>query len=248
MKTRISVLIIAILIIGSAAVWAQFPEAEGIIREMEGREVFSSAFLRGRMIINDRFGEKVSTFDSWSLGSDYSLIEFTSVEELGQKILRSEDDLYIYYPDAEEEIRLSGSALRDGILGSDVSYEDMTGGKSLLDDYSVAAFRSEILAGDDSWVIELVARRTSVPYPRQTIWIDKSSGNGIQSQMYSLSNRLLKVERVLEFDDQDGYVFPVHIRVEDMLKRNSSTEFIIDEIDVNIDIDMDFFSRENLTW
>jgi hypothetical protein len=248
MKTRLAVVGLLFVFITVTGLFAQFEEAENLILEMENQEVFDSAFVRGRMVINDRFGEKISTFDSWSLGSDYSLIEFTSVEELGQKILRSEDDLYIYYPDAEEEIRLSGSALRDGILGSDVSYEDMTGGKSLLDDYKVVDFRSEVLAGDDTWVIELEARRSSVAYPRQIIWIEKETGNGVQSEMYSLSDRLLKVERVLEFDEVDDYVFPVHILVQDMLKRNSSTEFIIEDIDVDIDIDLDFFSRENLTW
>jgi outer membrane lipoprotein-sorting protein len=248
MKTKQAAVAILLIFLSAAALAAQTSRAEQIIREMENREVFGSSFVRGRMVINDRFGEKISTFDSWSLGTDYSLIEFTSVEELGQKILRSDDDLYIYYPDAEEEIRLSGSALRDGILGSDVSYEDMTGGKSLLDDYRVTDFRTENLAGAAAWVIELEARRSSVPYPRQIIWIDQESGNGVQSEMYSLSDRLLKTERVLEFETQDGYVFPVHIVVQDMLKRNSSTEFIIDEIEVDVDIDLDFFSRENLTW
>lgn len=245
-KVLIFTLVLAFGVLFSVS--AQFDQAVQIIKDMEHQEVFKSAEVTGRMVINDRFGEKTSTFVSWSLGNDLSLIEFTSVEEQGQKILRDGEDLYLYYPEAEEEIRLSGSALRDGILGSDVSYEDMTGEKSLLDDYNITDFRSDTLAGKECWVIELEAKRPTVPYPKEIIWVNKATGNGMQTEKYSLSGRLLKVERVLEYRTQDGYTFPVDIRVEDKLKRDSYTEFEIDDVKIDVDIDENFFSRDNLTW
>lgn len=240
--------VLALFILGLTSLWAQFDRAEEIIMEMEDQEVFESAFIQGKMIINDRFGEKVSSFDSWSLGTNYSLVEFTSVEEQGQKILRSKDDLYLYYPDAEEVIRLSGAALRDGILGSDVSYEDMTGEKTLLADYRIIGFEEDRLAGDEVYVIELEALRSSVPYQKQILWIEQDRLVGMQAHKFSLSGRLLKVERVLEYREEDDYLFPVHTVTEDKLKQNSSTEFIIEEIDVNYPLDRGFFSLDELTW
>ena len=239
-------MVIILLILGLPLA-AQFSEAEEIIRQMEDREVFDSAFVQGKLIINDRFGEKVSSFDSYSLGSEYSLIEFTSVEELGQKILRSEDDIYIYYPDAEEVIRLFGSALGDGILGSDASYEDITGDKSLLLDYEITGFQTETLNNTNTWRIELKARRSSIPYPRQIIWIDQNM-NGIRSEKYSLSNRLIKEEEVLKFSTVKGYTVPAHIRINDTLKKNSYSEFVLDRIDIDYPLDLSFFSLDELTW
>ncbi|AHC15584.1 outer membrane lipoprotein-sorting protein [Salinispira pacifica] len=247
MHKRIAIITV-LLILGLSSLWAQFERAEEIILEMEDQEVFDSAYIQGKMIINDRFGEKVSTFDSWSLGSDYSLIEFTSVEERGQKILRNDDDLYLYYPDADEVIRLSGAALRDGILGSDVSYEDMTGDKSLLADYRVSGFEEDRLTGKDVYVVELEALRSSVPYQKQILWIEQDRLVGMQAHKFSLSGRLLKVERVLEYRAMDEYLFPVHIVTEDKLKQNSSTEFIIEEIDLDYPLDRGFFSLDELTW
>lgn len=226
---------------------AQFPEAENIIRQMEDREVFDSSFVRGRLIINDRFGEKTSSFESYSLGSEYSLMEFTSVEEQGQKILRSEDNIYVYYPDAEEVIRLFGSALGDGILGSDASYEDITGDKSLLVDYEITSYRVEEENGNPLHRIELKARRSSVPYPRQVIWIDDAL-NGVRSEKYSLSNRLIKEEVVLDFRQVGNYTIPSHMRIDDTLKKNSYSEFILDHIEGDYPLDIDFFSIEELTW
>lgn len=222
--------------------------AEEVIRQMENKQVFDSAFVKGRMVINDRFGKKVSTFDSWSLGTDYSLIEFTSIEEQGQKVLRSQDDLYLFYPDAEEVIRLSGSALRDGLLGSDVSYEDLTGDKSLLDDYNVSNSALEVIDGRDTYRIELVSKRTSVAYPKQILWIDAETFNGTLSHKFSLSGKLLKIQQVLATKKQGNYVFAVHSKIQDQLKSNSSTEFFIDEIEIDIAVDLEFFSLEELTW
>jgi hypothetical protein len=222
--------------------------AEQVIREMENKQVFDSAKIEGRMVINDRFGEKVSTFVSWSLGTENSLIEFTSVEEFGQKVLRSDDDIYIFYPDAEELVRLSGSALRDGMLGSDVSYEDMTGENSLLDDYRVIGFSEESLNDVAAYKIELEAISPSVAYQKQTLWVSKAGLIGLQSHKFSLSGKLLKVEQILKTDQVNGYDVATHIKIEDKLKSNSFTEFYIEDIDVDVPINLDFFSLDELTW
>lgn len=221
---------------------------EQIIRQMESKQVYKSSSLEGRIVINDRFGEKVSTFLSWSLGLEHSLIEFTSIEEIGQKVLRTDDDIYIFYPDAEELVRLSGSALRDGMLGSDVSYEDMTGETSLLDDYEVTASSEETLNDTAVYKIDIKAKKPSVAYQKQSLWIDKTNLIGMQSYKYSLSGTLLKVETVLKTEKQGAYEFPVHIKVEDKLKSNSSTQFYIDNIEVDTPLTLDSFSLDELTW
>jgi hypothetical protein len=223
-------------------------QGEQIIRDMESKQVFDSAATKGRMVINDRFGEKISTFNSWSLGTENSLIEFTSVEEFGQKVLRSEDDIYIFYPDAEELVRLSGAALRDGMLGSDVSYEDMTGEKSLLDDYTVTSLSEETLDGEATYKLELEAKGPSIAYQKQTLWISQENSVALQAHKFSLSGKLLKVERILKTEWVGDYEIATHIKVEDKLKSNSFTEFYIDEIDFETDLDLEFFSLDELTW
>jgi hypothetical protein len=45
-----------------------------------------------------------------------------------------------------------------------------------------------------------------------------------------------------------GKVFPSHITVRDQLKRNTRTEFIIEEAEINIDLPSRIFSVEELTW
>ncbi len=222
--------------------------AEEIIRRMERNQVHESARSEGKMLINDRFGRKVITFISMAGGEERSLLEFTSRQERGQKILRTEDELYLYFPDAAEVIRLQGAALRDSVLGSDFSYEDMTGEGDNLEDYEVELIRTEEVEGHSCYKIQMEAKRRSVPYPSQTVWVDTELFVFRKIHKYSLSGKLLKEMYAEEYVQQAGKIIPVHMVMKDTMKRNSSTEFIIEEIDLDADIPDSTFSLEELTW
>ncbi|MFW6223714.1 MAG: outer membrane lipoprotein-sorting protein, partial [Spirochaetota bacterium] len=80
--------------------------AEEIIRRLEANQTHETSRTEGRMVIHDRFGRRTTEFIMFARGSDDALIEFTSAEEAGQKVLRTDDEIYLFYPDASELIRL----------------------------------------------------------------------------------------------------------------------------------------------
>lgn len=148
---------------------------EDIIRKLENNIVYPASMSTGRIIITDRFGKRLSSYISYTSGTDKSMVEFTGKEEAGQKILRLKDEIYLYYPDAEEVIRLQGSALKQSVIGSDMSYEDMAGDKSILDSYRVTLEGEEIINGKNCYKIQLIAKARDVPYQQQIMWIDKKT-------------------------------------------------------------------------
>ncbi|RKX77828.1 MAG: outer membrane lipoprotein-sorting protein [Spirochaetes bacterium] len=241
-------LFISIFIFFSPAAVLMGITPEEILERMLENQVHDTARIEGKMIIQDRFGKKTVTFVSWSRGEDNALIEFTSKYEAGQKILRNEDELYLYFPDAEEVIRLQGAALRQSVLGSDFSYEDMTGEKDLLDSYKVTLLGSEEVDGHDCYKLQLEAVSRNVPYPREILWVDKELFIYRKVHKFSLSGRLLKEMRITRFTRQNGKVIPVELLMEDKMKKNSSTEFIIQKIEIGIPIPEEKFSLRELTW
>lgn len=240
--------LLTLLTLVAVAATATAQTAEEIIRRLEANETHETAYAEGRMLIHDRFGDRTTSFRSWSRGEDESLIEFTSAGEAGRKILRRDDQIYLFYPDAAELIRLRGSALRDSVMGSDMSYEDLTSGGGLLADYEAKLTGTETVDGTEAYRIELEAKTRDVPYPRQVIWVDADRYVGLRTEMYSRSGDLLKVMDALELTEQDGKIFPVRVRIEDRLRADTYTEFVFDEIRVNVSIDDDRFSLEELTW
>ena len=236
-----------LLLLGlTASVSAISPEE--IIRRMEENEVFDSAYSEGRMITTDKYGTISRSFISWSKGNENALIEFTSKGEEGQKILRTGDEIYLYFPDAAEILRIQGSAMRDSVMDSDFSYEDMTGEKGLLDDYDAELAGEEEVDGIDSYKVRLTAKRRSVPYHSQLLWIDKERFVGLKAHKFASSGRLLKELEVLEFEKRKGRIIPMRMVMRDAMKKNSSTEFIIDTLDLDVSIDPDRFSLEELSW
>jgi hypothetical protein len=222
--------------------------ADEIIDRMEQNQTHPTSIITGEMVIRDRFGDRTSTYNVHSEGADRFLLEFTSREERGQKVLRRDNSLYLYYPDARETIRLQGAALRESLLGSDISYEDMTGGRGLKEDYRCTLLGEETVRGKRTYKIELTARGTNVAYPRQIYYVDAERFVLWQSEQYARSDRLLKVTEILEIMKQGDYVFPSRIRITDQTRRSSGTEIRIRDAQIDVPLPNGIFSLERLTW
>jgi len=222
--------------------------ADEIIEKLERNLVHSTARIEGEMTVQDRFGEKRTTFISFAEGESKTLIEFTSPEEEGQKILRIDDDIYLFFPDAEELIRMQGSALRQSVLGSDMSYEDLTGGREMKDSYNIVLEGIETVDGKECYKCVLTAVKRNVPYPKQIMWVDKDLFMYRKVEQYSLSGRLLKEVSVLEMKRINSKVFPSRTLIKDAMKKKSQTVFSVEAIQVDISLPEDIFSLEELTW
>lgn len=231
----------------AATVGAAFGQsAEEIIRKMDDMQRFDTLYAEGEMITTDRFGEKRSTYRSWSRGSQDFLIEFTNIEEQGQKVLRVDDELYLFYPDAEDIIPMHGAALKQSLFG-DVSYEDLTDGKDTLDKYDVRLIGSESIDGEDCWVIEMIAITRDVPYPKQIVKVGKDDYLLKEAEYYARSDRLLKTVEatdVMLFDD--GRVLMTGMMMRDELRRGSNTTMRIIDVEMDPVLDDGLFSLRSL--
>ena len=56
---------------------------------------------------------------------DAAVLYLEPAREKGTKMLRKDDNLWLYMPRAERVQKISGHMLRQGMMGSDMSYEDM---------------------------------------------------------------------------------------------------------------------------
>ena len=243
---RMIALILGLQLFSAAALSAI--TAEEIVANVERNEVNEDERIQGTMVITDRFGSRVKTFVSSTSGTDKMLLEFTNPEERGQKILRLEDEIYLYFPEAEEVIHLQGSALKESVMGSDFSYEDLTEEGDLLDLYTVTLLGQETIAGRKHYHLELKARKRGLAYPRQEAWVDAEYWVITRADSYSLSGRLLKEMELGDIRRVGGKYVPHYVIMRDAMKKNSSTEMRIDAIDLSAGLSPDIFSLEELTW
>jgi outer membrane lipoprotein-sorting protein len=224
-------------------------KAEDVVRRLEQNQVHGTAKSSGRLLITNQFGTRTKTFNVWSEGADKLLLEFTNKEERGQKLLRLKDEIYVYYPRSNSVVRIQGGALKDSIFGSDFTYEDLTGEKGILDLYKVefADPPTETIGGKACYHLKLTGI-ASVAYPFQELWVETDRFVTRKAVYYSLTREPLKTLEVTETMEQKGKVFPSRFVMTDLVKKGSSTEFVIESIQIDVPLDPKQFTLERLKF
>jgi outer membrane lipoprotein-sorting protein len=227
---------------------AQAATASEIIRRVEQNTDFKTAYYEARMEITQRERVNTKTMRAWVEGNDRALVEFTNKRDLGTRILKIEDDLWLFSLTAEEEVRLSGEMLNQGMMGSDFSYQDALEGAQLIELYESTVIGIEDLEGRPCYVLELVAREgVKVSYYRRKIWVDAERYLGLREELYAPSGKLLKQSSTENIERIGERYYPMIIVMEDMTRKGSSTRFVIESIVFNQAIPADTFTRQRLT-
>ena len=94
----------------------------------------------------------------------------------------------------------------------------------------------------------MVAKNKSVPYYKQAMWIDQELFIYRQVHKFSRSGKLLKEIMIDDIRHISGKNIAFHMVLKDTLKRDSSTEFFIHDIEIDIHLEPGIFSLEELTW
>ncbi len=219
-----------------------------ILNKIDSNMTFKTAYTEMEMIITIKNREIIKKFTSFSEGNSRSFIEFLSpARDRGTKILKQDKIIKIYYPSAERILRLSGHMLRQSMMGSDMSYEDMTErSNKLREEYSGEMLGDEMIDDNKCYVMMLTSKKKKQTYHKRKIWVDKVKYIGLKEELYSKSGKLVKVSKVISIKSFKNRYYPVEMTMEDNLRKNSSTRILVRKIEFNIDIPADTFSERNL--
>jgi len=199
------------------------------------------------MIIHGKRTSRSITSRSYSVGDKKSFTEYLSpAREQGTKMLKLENQLWIYSPSTDRTIQISGHMLRQSVMGSDLSYEDMMDDRKLTDLYSAATTGSEDLDGRKTYVLELKAIVTDVAYFRRKMWIDSERFVPLKEELFAKSGQLLKRTTLSDVKQIQGRWFPTTIIYKDMLKEGEGTEFRMTSIKFNQNIPDYIFTKAAL--
>ena len=175
-----------------------------------------------------------------------SMVEFTNPEDKGTRYLMTGDNLWIYFPEEQDVVKISGHMLKEGMMGSDVSYEDALEADKLSKKYAITLKSEETLDGKPCYVINLEGRVKNVPYYRRTMWVGKDDFVAWKEERYAKSGKLLKVARVLAVKKIGKRAVPVKSEMENKLRNNSTTVFEVTDIVFDAAVDENMFTMRYL--
>lgn len=222
--------------------------AQEILKRVDKNQVLDHAIVKATMIIHGRSGTRTITSKSWSSGQDKSFSEYLSpAREKGKKMLKLGDRLWTYTPEPHDRIiAISGHLLKQSVMGSDLSYEDMMSNDSMEEDYDAVIVGKETIDDRPCLVLELTARKSDVSYHKRKIWVDSERWLVIKSHLMAKSGRLLKRHSVKDVFKLENRWYPKEIHFKDMLARGGGTEYHLDSIDLKTRIPDRKFTKASL--
>ena len=227
--------------------YSQPPDANEILRRIDLNSSAESMIVKSTMIIHGRRTDRSVTAKSWIQGMQKSFTEYLSpAREAGTKMLKLEDQLWIYSPQTDRTIRIAGHMLRQSVMGSDLSYEDLMEDPKLKNIYTAKISSEETYNETECWVLQLEAKSDNAAYHSRKIWVDQSRMIILKENRYAKSGKLLKttiVEKVMRTQDR---WYPERMLFKDVLSSSEGTHYIIESIEFNAQIPDYVFTKAAL--
>ena len=222
-------------------------DANEILGRVDRNLYSENRIVESSMTIQGRRSSRTITAITYAVGEQKAFTEYLSPpREAGTKMLKLENQIWIYSPSTDRVIQISGHMLRQSVMGSDLSYEDMMETRKLTDVYDAEVAGKEAVDGRDTWVLDLTARTDGVAYHSRRIWIDRERYVPLREELFAKSGQLLKRTEMSDVRNIEGRWYPTTILFRDMLRQGDGTEFRMTDIKFDQDIPEHYFTRASL--
>ncbi|MDE3057498.1 MAG: outer membrane lipoprotein-sorting protein [Bacteroidota bacterium] len=226
---------------------SQTPTGDEILKKVDENMFSESKITVLHMIIHGERGSRTLEAKSWQRGTSESFTEYLAPpRDAGTKMLKLQDRLWTYSPSTDRTILISGHMLRQSMMGSDLSYEDMMEDPHLPHLYTAKISGEGNLNGRPCWVLDLSAKKEDISYYSRKVWVDKMRYVLLKENLYAKSGKLLKTMDIREVAEVQHRWVAKSILYKDVLKEGEGTEFVVDALALDVVIPDYIFSKAAL--
>ncbi len=227
-----------------AAEEAALPTASELLEAMDRNLQFNTRTSTSTMVVDDGRRPRTYKMVTYGRGETGAAIEYVLPErEKGTKMLKQGEQLWLYLPRSERVQKISGHMMRQGMMGSDVSYEDLMSSDSFEEQYSATVTGTETIAGRRCWRLEATAKDDSVTYPKRVMWIDAEWLMPLQQELFALSGMKMKTWTMSDIREVEGHQVAFQMTISDELKPGSATTMTIESVTFGVALEEEVFSR-----
>jgi len=227
------------------AAYAQ-PTVAELLSAIDANMTYEARYARATMEVVKPRRTKTYEIQTWGRGKDDAATEFLSpARDAGTKMLKKGGELWMYLPSVEKPQKISGHMLRQGLMGSDMSYEDLLETATWYTMYDGVVEGVEPYQGRPCYKVVLTAKSDDVSYPKRIVWVDQEWMSPVKQELYALSGLLLK-EWLMEDPQLYGERrYPSTFVIVDKLQEGTRTTVTFGEMDFEVAVDADQF---DLRW
>lgn len=219
------------------------PTMEELLARIDANMTFDTRSATMTMTVTKAGRVKTYEMKSYGRGADEAAMEYVApARDAGTRMLKKGDELWMYLPSIEKSQRISGHMLRQGMMGSDFSYEDMLESSDLRTRYKGSITGEETIDGALCYKVEMTATTPDLSYPKRVMWVDKQLLVPRRQELYAVSGMLLKVLTMSDVKAFGTRQFPTRIVAEDKLQQGSKTEIVFKSIEFSVKLEEEVFS------
>jgi hypothetical protein len=195
----------------------------------------------------DRVRERSLTVVSKKYPSgDKSLTRFTHPADIaGTGFLvwenSKEDERFLYLPSLARVRRIAGSEAQESFVGSDFTYEDISGRE--LDDYDYAILDDD--ANGAAYILESRSKDPNARFPRVVSTIRKDNFVVIHAEIFNKRGDLQKVFDASKVEKIGKYWTVMAMTMKD-LDQKTRTEMLVEKAEFDIGLADEMFTRREL--
>ncbi len=164
---------------------------------------------------------------------------------LVHKHIDKDDFRRLYIPASDKVIPIAGNRKQDPFMGSDFTYEDVSGRYYTRDNHTLAG--SEKMLGHDCWVTESVPKVKEKQIAKMKAWIDKKTYTPVRVDFYNHDGKVYRKYESQKIEVVDG--FPTIMkRVMTSPLKGTMTEMVVNpkKVKYNIGLNEKVFTERSL--
>jgi negative regulator of sigma E activity len=227
---------------------AQAPSGEAILSRVDANQSAESRITVWEMTIRGRRGSRTMKAKSWVQGTQRAFTEYLEpARDAGTKMLKLTGQLWTFTPSTDRTIQIAGHMLRQSVMGSDMSYEDLMEDPKLQRLYAATVTGEERVLERPCWVLQLTAKPGADPaYHARKLWVDRERDVVLKEERYATSGKLLKVAEVTSVSQMNQRWVAERSVFKDALKGDGGTEFVVTSTEFDAKIPDTLFSQASL--
>jgi outer membrane lipoprotein-sorting protein len=238
---------IAIVVVSVQWLFAQSLTGDEILLKADKTMFSETRIITATMVIHGRRDSRTVVSKSWQRGTSDAFTEYLAPpREAGTKMLKLNDMLWTYSPSTDRTIMISKHMLRQSVMGSDLSYEDMMEDPHLPKMYSATIVTTDTVLGRTCWVLQLSASKEDVAYQTRKVWVDQQRFLILREHLFAKSGALLKTVEITELMNVQKRWTMKSAVYKDVMKEGGGTEFHIDEIEFDAKIPDHLLTKASL--
>ena len=230
------------------AVYSQNLTAKEIIMKAdEKNRGESSKGIMSMTIVRPKW-ERTIVMKNWSKGDENFMIYISEpAKEKGQVFLKVGKEMWNYVPTISRMIKIPPSMMTQSWMGSDFTNDDLVKQSSIVVDYNHSLLNVETVRGQDCYVIELIPHPDApVVWGKIISWITKDGFNLWKNEYYDEDGFIQNIENGYNIKKMGDRTIPTKFEMIPADEEGKKTIMEILEVEYNINIDDDFFSKQNM--